>query len=146
VARTRSREALSAQMRSIRKTDTQPELVVRRLVHRMGYRYRLYRRDLPGTPDLVFPRLKKVILVHGCFWHQHNCRLGTKRPSSNRAYWLPKLRGNSERDARVQRQLLKAGWGVLVVWECETRAPDCLPALILAFLRGPPNSKRRLWT
>jgi len=81
-----TREELSAHMRRIRKTDTKPELAVRRRAHGMGYRYRLHRRDLPGTPDLVFPGRRKVIFVHGCFWHQHDCRLGQKQPSANRDY------------------------------------------------------------
>lgn len=91
-------ETLSARMRRIRKTDTKPEMVVRRLAHRMGFRYRLHRRGLPGTPDLVFPGLRKVIFVHGCFWHQHDCRLGAKQPTANPGYWLPKLARNVERD------------------------------------------------
>lgn len=117
------REALSAQMRRIRKRDTKPELVVRRLVHSLGYRYRLYRRDLPDTPDLVFPRLRKIIFVHGCFWHQHDCRLGSKQPSSNQSYWLPKLSRNVQRDRWARARLVELGWDVLV-WECETRAPN----------------------
>src|SRR5438132_1507552 len=102
--------ALTAQarqriMRSIRKTDTKPELVVRRLLHRSGYRFRLHVTYLPGTPDIVLPRLRTVILVHGCFWHQHSCRLG-KTPKSNLSYWLPKLERNCERD-RLYRGMLR---------------------------------------
>src|ERR1700674_2516424 len=85
-------------MSRIRKTDTKPELTVRRLAYRLGYRYRLHRRDLPGTPDVVFPSLKKVVLVHGCFWHQHDCLLGKKQPAKRREYWLPKLARNQQRD------------------------------------------------
>lgn len=85
-------------MRTIRKVDTRPERVVRRIAHGLGFRFRLHRRDLPGTPDLVFPRLRKIIFVHGCFWHQHACVLGNKRPTANPSYWLPKLRRNVERD------------------------------------------------
>jgi DNA mismatch endonuclease (patch repair protein) len=127
---------LSAHMRRIRKTDTKPELVVRRLVHGMGYRYRLYRRDLPGTPDLVFPGLRKVIFVHGCFWHQHDCRLGRKQPTANPEYWLPKLARNVVRDDWAQAQLATLGWQVLAVWECQTRDVGGLSASIKAFLRA----------
>jgi DNA mismatch endonuclease, patch repair protein len=130
-------EMLSARMRLIRKINTKPEMIVRRLVHRMGFRFRLHRRDLPGTPDLVFPRLRKVIFVHGCFWHQHDCRLGAKQPTANRAYWLPKLARNVERDHQACRQLAGAGWGVLIIWECQTRAPHNLPALIRRLLKPP---------
>ena len=131
-----SPERRSAHMRRIRKTDTTPELVVRRIVHRLGYRYRLHRRDLPGTPDLVFSRLRKIILVHGCFWHQHNCRRGAKQPSTNRAYWLPKLAHNVERDMLVKQQLLDDGWKILVIWECQTKTPDVITSLVKDFL-GP---------
>ena len=127
---------VSARMRRIRKTDTKPELIVRRLAHRLGYRYRLHRRGLPGTPDLVFPRLRKVIFVHGCFWHQHHCRLGRKQPSTNPDYWLPKLARNVERDRSVRARLQDDGWSVLVIWECETRTPQHLPDLLVQFL-GP---------
>lgn len=121
-------------MRRIRKTDTRPELIVRSLSHRMGYRFRLHRRDLPGTPDLVFPSMKKVILVHGCFWHQHACSLGHRQPKSNRGYWLPKLARNVARDSRAHSELAFLGWTVLVVWECETRDPLPLSERIEAFL------------
>lgn len=131
-------EIISARMRRIRKTDTKPELVVRRLVHGMGYRFRLHRRDLPGTPDLVMPRLRKIIFVHGCFWHQHECSLGTKRPSSNRAYWLPKLARNVERDQQQRTRLAEIGWDVLVVWECETKSAEKLREQIAAFLSANP--------
>ena len=127
---------LSARMRRIRKTDTKPEMVVRRLVHGLGYRYRLHRRDLPGTPDLVFPARRKVIFVHGCFWHQHDCKLGSKKPAANPDYWHPKLARNVERDAENRRRLIELGWDLLVIWECETRASSDLPAAISRFL-GP---------
>src|SRR5262245_31053378 len=123
-------EALSARMRRIRKIDTKPEMVVRQLAHRLGFRFRLHRRDLPGTPDLVFPRLRKVIFVHGCFWHQHDCRLGAKQPSANPAYWLPKLARNVERDLQARRPVAGDGLGVLVLWECQTRRPDGLADVI----------------
>ena len=127
-------EALSAHMRLIKKADTKPEMSVRRLVHGMGYRYRLHRRDLPGTPDLVFPRLRKVIFVHGCFWHQHiGCRLA-RQPKSRQEYWLPKLARNIERDRFAQDQLQAFGWRVLTVWECETKDEDSLRQKLVGFL------------
>lgn len=107
---------------------------MRRTAHRLGYRFRLHRHDLPGTPDLVFPRLRKIIFVHGCFWHQHDCRLGSKQPSTNAEYWLPKLARNVERDRRARENLAGAGWSVLVIWECETKVPDRLEALVKEFL------------
>ena len=114
--------ARSAQMARVRGKDTKPEMVVRRLVHAMGYRYRLHRKDLPGKPDLVFPRLRKIIQVHGCFWHQHPdpaCRRA-RIPKSRREFWGPKLEGNARRDIENERALRELGWDVLVVWECET--------------------------
>ena len=132
---------LSRRMRGIRKTDTKPEMVVRRLTHGLGYRYRLHRRDLPGTPDLVFPGLRKVIFVHGCFWHQHDCHLGRKQPNVNQHYWLPKLARNVERDSMARIRLQKKGWRVLVIWECETRAPQHLPDVITRFLESYPEKQ-----
>ena len=126
----------SAHMRRIRQTNTYPEMVVRRIVHQLGYRYRLHRRDLPGTPDLVFPGRRSVIFVHGCFWHQHDCRRGAKQPSTNTAYWLPKLARNVERDKLVRQELEDDGWNVLVIWECQIRMPDMIATLVGDFL-GP---------
>ena len=108
-------------------------MLVRRLVHRMGYRYRLHRRDLPGTPDLVFSSLRKVIFVHGCFWHQHDCKRG-KRPSSNVKFWNTKLDGNLRRDQANILALQKEYWSVLIVWECELKELDLLSRRIEAFL------------
>ncbi|MDE0173347.1 MAG: DNA mismatch endonuclease Vsr [Defluviicoccus sp.] len=124
----------SDHMRRIRKTDTKPEMIVRRLAHGLGYRFRLYRRDLPGTPDLVFPRLRKIIFVHGCFWHQHaGCRLARK-PKSRREYWLPKLERNVERDHIAQDELRSRDWSILTIWECETKDAKTLKARVSAFL------------
>ena len=111
-------------MSGIRSKGMKPEMTVRQLLHSMGYRYRLHRRDLPGKPDLVFPARRKVIFVHGCFWHQHadpRCRI-VRRPKSNRDYWLPKLERNVARDAENRARLEELGWEVLVIWECEVRA------------------------
>src|SRR5258708_939446 len=107
-------------MRQIRSKDTKPEMAVRSLVHRLGYRFRLHRDNLPGRPDLVFPRLRKVIFVHGCFWHQHARCIDGRIPKSRNSYWIPKLQANTERDKRQQTNLRKLGWHVLVVWDCET--------------------------
>jgi DNA mismatch endonuclease, patch repair protein len=109
----------SAIMRAVKGKNTTPELRVRRLVHSLGYRYRLHVRELPGTPDLVFPRLRKVINVSGCFWHMHGC--GRCRiPATRRDYWLAKLERNAARDRATRRALQRAGWQVLTVWECQT--------------------------
>ena len=116
----------SAHMRTIRKSDTKPEFAVRRLVHAMGYRFRLHRRDLPGTPDLVFVRLQKVIFVRGCFWHRHECPAGRKYPSANPHYWQPKLERNAVRDAENMQRLDALGWSALVLWECELADRDVL--------------------
>lgn len=105
-------------MQSIRKTETKPERLVRSVLHRMGYRFRLYGSDLPGVPDIVLARHRVVVFVHGCFWHQHTCKLG-KLPKSNRSYWVPKLVGNKERDEANEQALREDGWDVVTVWECE---------------------------
>ena len=107
-------------MRRIRSKGMKPEMMVRRLVHGLGYRYRLHGGKLPGRPDLVFAKRRKVIFVHGCFWHQHkNCAI-SRLPKSNQDYWLPKMERNKMRDAQNKVQLRKLGWKCLVVWECET--------------------------
>lgn len=125
-------------MGRVRGKDTKPELLVRRVVHGMGYRYRLHRRDLPGTPDLVFPGRRKVIFVHGCFWHRHPdpaCKLA-RLPKSKHDFWVPKLERNRERDEDNERQLHALGWDVLSVWECQLSRPEELRARIQEFL-GP---------
>lgn len=104
-------------MSSIRGKNTKPELLIRKALHARGYRYRLHARDLPGKPDLVLPKWKAVILVHGCFWHGHNCHL-FKMPSTRTAFWSEKIRKNRERDEVVQRELREAGWRMLAIWEC----------------------------
>jgi DNA mismatch endonuclease, patch repair protein len=123
-------------MARIKKFDTRPEIAVRRIVHANGYRYRLHVRELPGTPDLVFPRLRKVIFVHGCFWHRHECRDGRKLPTGNHGYWIPKLARNVERDGHHVKSLGALGWNVLVVWECQLARPKELADTLLAFLGG----------
>lgn len=106
-------------MRSVRSKDTKPEMLVRSQLHRLGFRYRLHDKTLPGSPDLVFKSKRKVIFVHGCFWHQHvSCRHG-HAPKTRLEYWLPKLQRNVERDKEAQEKLAQSGWTSLVVWECE---------------------------
>lgn len=133
----------SANMARIRSRDTKPEMLVRRLLHAAGYRYRLHRKDLPGNPDLIFASRRKVIFVHGCFWHQHEDKRCTRRrrPTSNTAYWEGKLDRNVARDKAALEQLALAGWQTLVVWECQTRDVDGLSSRLRAFL-GPTCVKR----
>jgi len=128
-----SRERRSENMRRIRSRDMKPEMTVRRIVHGMGYRYRVSRRDLPGKPDLVFGPRRAVIFVHGCFWHQHSCRDG-RIPKSNREYWEAKLARNAERDRQAVALLEEKGWRVLVIWECETKDRDALRTMLRHFL------------
>lgn len=109
-------------MRAVKSTDTKPEMIVRRLVHGLGYRYRLHRRDLPGKPDLTFSRRRKVVFVHGCFWHGHGCKRGARMPATNVEYWRQKIDRNRSRDATALVSLAQAGWRVLIIWECEIRS------------------------
>ena len=108
-------------MAAVASRDTSPELFVRRLIHAMGYRFRLHRSDLPGKPDIVLPRLRTVIFVHGCFWHRHACSAGRSMPATNPEYWLAKFERNTRRDRAVSRRLRAEGWSVVVVWECQTK-------------------------
>lgn len=125
-------------MSLVRSKNTQPELLVRRLIHRMGFRYRLHVRDLPGSPDLVFPTRRKVIFVNGCFWHRHHCANGRRIPKSRVAFWRAKLAGNRDRDRRNRRKLRRSGWAVLVVWECQTKDSRALSENVSLFLSGRP--------
>ena len=133
MADTRTPEQRRRIMQAVRSKDTKPERVVRRLLHGLGYRYRLHRSDLPGKPDLVFPGRKKAIFVHGCFWHAHGCRHG-QPPKSRLDYWLPKLERNRERDAEKLAILESLHWSVLTVWQCEIGDSDALTARLCAFL------------
>ena len=135
MADTRSPEQRRRIMQSVGTRDTGPEMVVRRLLHRLGYRYRLHRRDLPGTPDIVLPGRRKIILVHGCFWHGHGCKKG-RLPKSKPEYWGPKIARNRERDAEKQRALRDLGWDVLAVWQCEVADEAILAERLTQFL-GP---------
>lgn len=127
----------SRMMAGIRGKDTKQELALRRSLHALGFRYRLHAKGIPGKPDLVLPKYKAVIFVHGCFWHRHDCRLGRRLPKSNLSYWLPKLERNMERDKEALARLAAAGWDVLVIWECETKDAEALARTLTGFLGAP---------
>jgi len=134
-----SAKARSENMRRIKSKNSDPEMAVRSLVHRMGYRFRLHRKDLPGKPDLVFPRLRKVIFVHGCFWHRHEnpACLDGRMPKSRPEYWIPKLTGNQDRDKRNLKAIAAAGWQALVLWECDiAKDQKALEKTLRRFLRS----------
>ncbi|MCA9445056.1 MAG: DNA mismatch endonuclease Vsr, partial [Candidatus Omnitrophica bacterium] len=114
--------------------DTGPELRVRKLIHSMGYRYSLHRKDLPGKPDIVLPSRKKIVFIHGCFWHGHHCPAGNKKPKTNADYWEKKIEGNIQRDRRSQSALRRGGWSVAVIWECQTRDLGKLERRLRIFL------------
>ena len=120
-------------MSRIGSRNTAPELVVRRLLHSMGYRFRLHRKDLPGTPDIVLPGRRKAIFVHGCFWHAHGCRIG-RPPKSRPEFWEPKLARNKARDDKNLAALRRAGWDAFTVWQCEIKDGEALRQRLLAFL------------
>lgn len=122
-------------MRAVKGRDTAPERMVRSLLHRQGFRFRLHRNDLPGTPDIVFPGRKCVVFVHGCFWHGHNCKRGARAPRSNADYWRAKIARNIERNRSQLDELARSGWRVCVVWECETRDTEALARRLSRFLR-----------
>lgn len=123
-------------MARVRSKNSLSELTVRRAVHALGYRFRLHRRDLPGTPDLVFPKLRKAILVHGCFWHRHpGCPRATD-PRTRENYWQTKFSANVARDDRKLRELQALGWDALVIWECETKNLTTLRSQLVTFLKG----------
>ena len=121
-------------MQAVKAKDTSPEMRARRLLHSLGYRYRLHRPDLPGKPDLTFPGRKKVIFIHGCFWHGHDCKHGRRKPVANKDYWEDKIQGNVHRYERQRSDLRRAGWKVLTVWECQMRDAGELEAQLVAFL------------
>lgn len=123
-------------MRKIRSKDTSPEMAVRRLVHGMGFRYRLHVSTLPGKPDLVFPALRKIIEVRGCFWHQHKGCIEGRIPKSRIEYWKPKLSRNIQRDRDNEKRLKKLGWNVLTLWECDLTRPERVVGSIRRFLRS----------
>lgn len=129
-----SKEHRSWNMSRIRSKDTKPEMIVRSLLHRMGYRFRLYRKDLPGKPDIVLPKYKTVIFVHGCFWHRHKGCNRCTNPSSHRKYWSAKFDRNIKKDHLNRVELRKLGWGVLVIWECEVKNRNKLTRRFLKYL------------
>jgi len=126
-------------MSRVKSKDTAPEMIVRRLLHAMGYRYRLHSKMMPGKPDLVFAGRKKVIFIHGCFWHGHDCKRGARIPSTRPDYWLAKVGRNKDRDARNVSSLEQAGWSVLTVWECELKDRVALVDKLTQFLGGPSS-------
>lgn len=133
---TLTRRERSERMSRVRSTNTQLEMTVRRLAHGMGYRYRLHKKDLPGKPDMVFSSSRKIILIHGCFWHRHDdpsCPLA-RLPKSRLSFWLPKLNANKARDGKVRARLKGLGWRVLTIWECQVRDADVLKKRISEFL------------
>ncbi len=138
-------EGRRRQMSAIRGKDTKPEVLLRSLLHRDGYRFRLHRRDLPGTPDIVFPSRRKAVELRGCFWHQHpGCRKCTV-PQTRQDYWLPKLARNCERDRANEQALRELGWDVLVVWECEMGQTEQTLSKVRAFLGSAKSSEADGW-
>jgi DNA mismatch endonuclease (patch repair protein) len=133
-------EERSRIMARVKGRDTKPERIVRRLLHALGYRFRLHRKDLPGKPDIVLPKHKKVVYVHGCFWHGHSCPRAA-RPTSNVEFWNKKIDGNIARDAAAQQDLLKLGWQYLVVWQCDIRDLNGLTLKLEHFLGGDKDER-----
>ena len=123
-------------MAQVKGRDTKPEKAVRSLLHRMGYRFRLQRKDLPGKPDIVLPKYHTVIFVHGCYWHRHDCPNGRRLPKSRLDFWLPKLEGNRERDLKKLTLLRELGWNVMIIWECMIRDESALRENIRSFLEN----------
>jgi len=134
-------EDRSRLMSRVRSADTKPEMIVRRRLHAAGLRFRLHRRDLPGRPDLVLPRLRIAVFVHGCFWHGHEeCDRGRRRPKTRTEFWDRKLRENRDRDARVAAELQALGWRVVTVWECETKRLEDLEQALEPVWRAGKNA------
>ena len=123
-------------MASVRSKNTKPELRVRSAAHRLGFRFRLHRKELPGNPDLVFPSRRIALFVHGCFWHGHDCSRGQRMPATNTDYWRGKIRGNVARDAKAVEALKELGWRPVLIWECQAKESD-LPQLLIAALGRP---------
>lgn len=129
-------EQRSRIMRAVKDRDTKPELAVRRLLHRMGYRYRLHRKDLLGKPDIVFGPRRRVVFVHGCFWHGHSCKRGNRLPKTNTEYWKAKIARNVARHSDQLDGLAADGWSGLTIWECELADADAVTERLRAFLDG----------
>jgi DNA mismatch endonuclease (patch repair protein) len=132
-------EKRSAVMRRVKGRDTGPELAVRKALTRLGARYRLHRKDLPGHPDIVLPGRRLALFVHGCFWHGHDCARGARTPKQNRDYWLAKVARNRARDAAAAQALAAMGWRVETVWECDLKDPQALDMGLSALLTGEPT-------
>jgi DNA mismatch endonuclease (patch repair protein) len=132
-------EQRSRNMAAIKYKNTKPEMVVRRLLHSMGYRFRLHRSDLPGKPDIVLPKYHKVIFVHGCFWHMHDCEFGRVVPKTNAEFWQAKRQGNTARDEQKANELQRSGWEFLVVWECELKDLAGLKKKMAIFCKKKPR-------
>lgn len=129
-------DATRKAMRANKAKDTAPEMAVRRMLHKKGFRYRLHKNDLPGKPDIAFPKLRRVVFVHGCFWHQHPdpaCKIA-RMPKSRLDFWGPKLEANSRRDSENEAALRERGWDVITIWECQLRDPSAVEARLCAFL------------
>lgn len=126
-------------MSAVRSSDTKPEMIVRRLLFSMKYRYRLHSKDLPGRPDLVFAARRKVIFVHGCFWHRHPGCAKASFPKKRAEFWAEKFDANIKRDLIVEEQLARLGWSIVTIWECETRDPDCMASKLRRFLDAEAN-------
>lgn len=126
-------------MSRIRGKDTKPEITVRKIIYSLGYRYRLHKRSLPGYPDIVLTKQKKIIFVNGCWWHRHDCKLGRRSPKSRLKYWLPKLRANKDRYSRNVKELRNQGWRVLTLWECQIYKQEKVTSRIIEFLEGNNN-------
>ena len=129
-----SREERAEIMRRVRSTDTRPEVAVRSVLHRLGFRFRLHRKDLPGNPDIVLPKHRAAIFVHGCFWHRHKRCRRAATPATRQQYWLPKFERTVERDKKNRSELRKLGWKVIVIWECRLRKPDRLASRLKRLL------------
>ena len=123
-------------MARVRQRNTAPELLVRRCAHNLGFRFRLHRKHLPGTPDIVFPKARKVIFVHGCFWHRHVGCKHASFPKRRAEFWREKFEKNTKRDGRINQALCELGWRTLIIWECETRNPVLLEDVLRGFLKG----------
>jgi DNA mismatch endonuclease (patch repair protein) len=136
-----SPEKRSAVMRRVRGRNTTPEMTVRRALTRLGARYRLHRKDLPGNPDIVMPGRKLALFVHGCFWHGHDCARGSRVPKQNRDYWVAKVGRNVARDAKSREALAKLGWRVETIWECDLKDAEALEARLRGLLTSSPHSQ-----
>lgn len=123
-------------MRAVKGKNTAPEIIVRKIIHRLGYRYRLHDSSLPGKPDIVFQKKKKVIFVHGCFWHGHDCKRGNRIPTTNQPYWIKKIERNRKKNLVDREELQSNGWSVLIIWECDLKDLVKIENILSAFLEN----------